>query len=103
MTAPPLPPPPSSQPGTFNAIGVGTITVNGVVVPADQLFQLNSGDVVDATNGTITFTGSDGSFLSVSAKQFTARQTSGRSGRSAVGDVPAQFKDQPTTPARSRR
>jgi hypothetical protein len=73
--------------------------VNGTARPADQLFQLNSGDVVDATNGAITFTGSDGSYLSVSATQFTARHTSSRAKRAATSNVPAQFKvTQPATP-----
>ncbi len=94
---PPAPPPPS-QPGIFNAIGLGTVTVNGIVVPADQVFQLNSGDAVDVTGGTLTFTTSDGSFLSVSGTQFTARKTSSRGGSTATSDVPAQFKvAQPAT------
>jgi uncharacterized repeat protein (TIGR01451 family) len=96
-TAPPPPPPPSSAPGTFNAAGNGIVLVNGVPVVADQVFVLHSGDVVDVTNGTITFTGSDGSYVSVSGQQFTARRTLGRAVTTAP-TLPAQFRvTQPAT------
>jgi hypothetical protein len=68
-TAPALPPPPPTQTGTFNAAGSGTITVNGVDRPADQVFQLNPGDTVDVSNGSITFTAFDGSFGTFSGTQ----------------------------------
>jgi uncharacterized repeat protein (TIGR01451 family) len=91
QTAPPPAPPASSQPGTFNAIGTGTVIVNGVVQPNDQIFQLNSGDVVDVTNGTITFTGSDGQFLTVSGQVITAARVKASLGSAAAGTVVAQF------------
>ena len=96
QTAPPPAPPASSQPGTFNAIGTGTVIVNGVVQPNDQIFQLKSGDVVDVTNGIITFTGSDGQFLTVSGQVLTAARVTSSLGSAAAGTVVAQFSlDEP--------
>ncbi len=88
--APPPPPPPPSQPGTFNAIGTGTVLVNGVVRPADQVFQLNSGDTVDVTNGVMTFTAADGSSGSFSSSRPTARRSTAAAVRVAA-NLPAQF------------
>jgi uncharacterized repeat protein (TIGR01451 family) len=85
----PPPPPPPAQPGTFNAIGVGTIRVNGVDRPADQVFQLNSGETVDVTDGVLTFTAADGSFGSFSSSQPTARRTASASRTAA--NLLAQF------------
>jgi uncharacterized repeat protein (TIGR01451 family) len=87
--AAPPPPPVPSQPGTFNAVGTGTIRVNGTDRPADQLFQLNAGDTVDVTDGVITFTAADGSYGSFSASQPTARSTA--SATRAAANLPAQF------------
>jgi uncharacterized repeat protein (TIGR01451 family) len=53
-------PPASGAPGTFNAVGTGSISVNGAAKPGDQQFVLNAGDVVDVANGIITFTDSNG-------------------------------------------
>jgi uncharacterized repeat protein (TIGR01451 family) len=91
QTAPPPAPPSSSQPGTFNAIASGTVIVNGVVVPNDQIFQLNSGDVVDVTNGILTFTGSDGQFLTVSGQVLTVARAKASLGSAAAGSIVAQF------------
>jgi hypothetical protein len=91
---PPPPPPPSSQPGTFNAQVTGTVTINGVTQPADQVFVLKSGDIVDVTNGSITITGSDGSTASFSSTQFIASRRP--SGPVATANIPALFRiDQP--------
>jgi uncharacterized repeat protein (TIGR01451 family) len=92
--APPPPPPPPAQPGAFNAIPTGTVRVNGVDQPADQLFVLHSGDTVDVTDGVITFTAADGSTGSFSSSQPTAR----RHLAALTANVPAQFTiDQPAT------
>jgi len=79
-TAPAPPPPPPVQPGTYNAVGTGTIKVNGADRPADLLFVLNPGDVVDVTNGMITIRGFDGSFGVFSGTQDGSPST-----------VPSQF------------
>jgi uncharacterized repeat protein (TIGR01451 family) len=79
-TAPASPPPPPSQAGTFNAAASGTIKVNGVDRPIDQVFQLNAGDTVDVSNGAITLTAADGSFGVFSGTQDGTPST-----------VPAQF------------
>jgi uncharacterized repeat protein (TIGR01451 family) len=84
---PPPPPPAPSQPGTFNAIGTGTVLVNGAQRPADQVFQLNSGDTVDVTDGIMTFTAADGSTGNFSSAQPTSRRTVA----SAAASLPAQF------------
>jgi len=101
----PPPPPPPTQRGTFNAVGSGTILVNGVPHAADQPFVLNSGDVVDATGGIITFTDADGRYGSWSAVQFVAqRHLSGRAApkfavKTAADEVSSKFTvDQATTP-----
>lgn len=95
--APPPPPPPPAQPGTFNAIGTGTVLVNGVVRPADQVFQLNSGDTVDVTDGVMTFTAADGSSGSFSSSRPTVRRSIA-SASSATANLPAQFTvTQPTS------
>jgi uncharacterized repeat protein (TIGR01451 family) len=91
--APPLPPPPPAQPGVFNAVAVGTVTINGVPVAPDQVFELHSGDVVDVTGGSLTFTTSDGDFATFSGVQPTSsRRSASRAHRFAAGDLPAQFK-----------
>jgi uncharacterized repeat protein (TIGR01451 family) len=79
-TAPAPPPPPPTQPGTYNAVGTGTIKVNGADRPADLVFVLNPGDVVDVTNGMITIRGFDGSFGVFSGTQ-----------DGSPSSVPAQF------------
>jgi uncharacterized repeat protein (TIGR01451 family) len=95
--ATPPPPPPPSQPGTFNSIATGTVLVNGVAVPADQLFTLHSGDVIDVTNGFITFTDFAGGTGTFSGAPPT-RTTSSRFRVSAGSLLPAQFRiDQQTT------
>jgi uncharacterized repeat protein (TIGR01451 family) len=77
QNAVPPAPPASGAPGTFNAIGTGTISVNGAVKPGDQQFVLNSGDVVDVGNGIITFTDSNGVSGSWAKTRFiVARRTS---------------------------
>ena len=89
----PLPPPPSSQPGEFNAVGTGTVTINGTPLPADKIVVLDSGDSVDVTGGSLTFTTSDGDHATFSGVPPTsARQTSARSHARAASDVPAEFK-----------
>ena len=79
-TAPAPPPPPPAQPGTYNAVGTGTIKVNGADRPADLLFVLSPGDVVDVTNGMITIRGFDGGFGVFSGTQDGSPST-----------VPSQF------------
>ena len=69
----PPPPPPTSVQGTFNAIGSGTIIVNGVAHNADEPFVLHSGDVIDVTGGLITFTDSNGRYGSWSGTRFIAK------------------------------
>jgi uncharacterized repeat protein (TIGR01451 family) len=92
--APPPAPPPPTQPGTFNAIDSGTVLVNGVQRPADQLFQLSSGDTIDVTDGVLAFTAADGSTGLFSSSQQPPRR--GLSSASA-DDLPAQFTvSQPT-------
>jgi uncharacterized repeat protein (TIGR01451 family) len=92
--APPAPAPPS-QPGTFNAVDVGTVLVNGVQRPADQLFQLKAGDSVDVTNGTLVFTTSDGSSGAFSSSQPPARR---RVATTKADNLPAVFTvDQATS------
>jgi uncharacterized repeat protein (TIGR01451 family) len=69
-------PPPSTAPGTYNAVGTGTIAIDGVVQPGDQQFALEDGDVVDVANGIITFTDSNGISGSWAKSRFTtARRT----------------------------
>jgi hypothetical protein len=60
QNAVPPAPPASGAPGTFNAVGTGSISVNGGAKPGDQQFVLNDGDVVDVGDGIITFTDSNG-------------------------------------------
>jgi uncharacterized repeat protein (TIGR01451 family) len=90
--APPLPPVSPPEPGTFNAISVGTVTLNGIAEVPDHLFLVRSGDVVDVTGGTITLTAADGSHGSFAATSFTARRLAGPVGGGATGDVPSAFK-----------
>jgi uncharacterized repeat protein (TIGR01451 family) len=90
--APPLPPASPPEPGTFNAISVGTVTLNGIAEAPDHLFLVRSGDVVDVTGGTITITAADGSHGSFAATPFTARRLSGPVGAGAASDVPSAFK-----------
>jgi uncharacterized repeat protein (TIGR01451 family) len=88
-TAPPPAPPATSTPGTFNAIAQGTVIVNGVAVQEGQIFTLKSGDDVNVTDGTITFTGSDGQFITVSRLQFvTQARASQKLGSALVDDAP---------------
>jgi uncharacterized repeat protein (TIGR01451 family) len=92
--APPPPPSAPTQPGTYNAVGSGTIRVNGVDHPADQLFVLNSGDIVDVTDGVITFTAADGSYGTFSSSRIVAARRT--SSRTASDNVLARFRvDQP--------
>jgi uncharacterized repeat protein (TIGR01451 family) len=105
QNAVPPPPPPSAQPGTFNAVGTGSILVNGVQRPADQMFVLNSGDVVDVTTGIVTFTDSDGKYGSWSSTQLTVRREANGimapalSVTTAADSVPSKFQvQQPATP-----
>jgi hypothetical protein len=86
--APPPPPPPPARPATFNAVGVGTVLVNGAARPADQVFQLNAGDTVDVTNGVMTMTTSEGSFATFSSSQPTARR---RAASATADNLLAQF------------
>ncbi len=103
QNAVPPAPPASSQPGTFNAVGTGTILVNGGPRDADQQFVLNSGDVVDVGTGIITFTDSNGKYGSWSSEQLTAqRATSGAFTstrvRTAADSVASKFQvQQPAT------
>ena len=77
---PPPPPPPPAQPGSFNAVATGTVTVNGVALSPDKVVELHPGDTVDVTDGVITVTTADGSVGSFSSTQFTAsRQVASRS------------------------
>jgi hypothetical protein len=69
---PPPPPPPPVQPGTFNAVGTGAVTVNGVALSPDKVVELHTGDTVDVTDGVITVTTADGSVGSFSSSRFTA-------------------------------
>jgi uncharacterized repeat protein (TIGR01451 family) len=65
--APPPAPPAPTQPGTVNAVSTGTVKVNGVVIPADTVFLIKSGDTVEL-NGFLTFTtigGAVGTFSNV--------------------------------------
>jgi hypothetical protein len=93
---PPAPPKPAA-PGTFNAITTGTVLVNGQPVPADQVFVLHSGDIVDVTNGTITITDFDGGFGTFGNVQPSPqRRTQSLHGVSAAGGPVAVFQiDQP--------
>jgi uncharacterized repeat protein (TIGR01451 family) len=76
QNAVPPAPPASGAPGTFNAVGTGSISVNGGAKPGDQQFVLNAGDVVDVANGIITFTDSNGISGSWSKVRFVvARRT----------------------------
>jgi uncharacterized repeat protein (TIGR01451 family) len=76
QNAVPPAPPASSAPGTFNAVGTGSISVNGAAKPGDQQFVLNTGDVVNVAGGIITFTDSDGISGSWAKVRFTvARRT----------------------------
>jgi hypothetical protein len=61
--------------------------VNGAQRPADQVFQLNSGDTVDVTNGVMTFTTADGSTGNFSSSQPTARRRTA----SAAANLLARF------------
>lgn len=97
-TAPPPPPPAPAQPGTWNAITVGTVTVNGVVLPPDTLFVLHPGDVVDITGGSITFTSVDGSFGTFSSAPPHARRISGVGHVAAAGPT-SQFTVAPQAAA----
>jgi uncharacterized repeat protein (TIGR01451 family) len=77
QNAVPPPPPASSGPGAYNAVGTGTISVNGTVEPGDQQFVLKDGDTVDVANGIITFTDSNGISGSWAKTRFTVvRRTS---------------------------
>jgi hypothetical protein len=68
--------------------------VDGKSQPADQQFQLESGDAADVTNGSLTFTAADGSSGTFSATQPTSR----RSSQSLEANLPAQFTvSQPAT------
>jgi uncharacterized repeat protein (TIGR01451 family) len=92
LTAPPLPPPPPDNAGTFNAVSVGSVVADGVNRPPDQMFQIESGDVVDVSGGAITLTASNGSFASF------AKAPLGGTGSSAPAGVPARFRiDQAAT------
>ena len=86
----PPPPPPPAQAGIFNAIGTGAILVNGVAHAADEIFQLNSGDAVDVTDGVLTFTAADGSYGSFSSSQPQPRRRLASVGRAAA-NLPARF------------
>jgi uncharacterized repeat protein (TIGR01451 family) len=93
-------PPPSSSPGTFNAVGTGTISVNGAVKPGDEQFVLNSGDVVDVGNGIITFTDSNGISGSWAKTRFAVARTTSHVVEPRLGiaqaddDVSSQFQVQ---------
>jgi uncharacterized repeat protein (TIGR01451 family) len=77
QNAVPPAPPASAGPGTFNAVGTGSISVNGTGKPGDQQFVLRDGDVVDVANGIITFTDSNGVAGSWAKTRFAvARRTS---------------------------
>jgi hypothetical protein len=91
--AEPPPPPRPDQPGTFNAIATGTVLVNGVAVPADQVFVVHSGDTIDVTNGTITITDFDGGYGTFGNVQPSPqRRSQGRNGARALGSpIPAVF------------
>jgi uncharacterized repeat protein (TIGR01451 family) len=100
QNAVPPAPPASSSPGTFNAVGTGTISVNGSVKPGDQQFVLNAGDVVDVGSGIITFTDSNGISGSWAKTRFAvARRTSHIVAPTlgisrAADDVSSQFRVQ---------
>jgi len=63
------PPPPPTAPGTYNALAVGTVLVNGAAVSPDQVIVVKLGDTVDVTNGALTITSVDGSFLTLASSQ----------------------------------
>src|SRR5262249_52566222 len=63
------PPPAPTTPGTYNAIAVGTVLVNDSPVSPDQIIVLKIGDVVDVTNGALTMTTLDGSFLTLASSE----------------------------------
>jgi uncharacterized repeat protein (TIGR01451 family) len=57
--AKPPPPPPPAQPGTFNGqTTAGIVLLNGR--PIDGTVEIHSGDVIDATNGTIEIVSDSG-------------------------------------------
>lgn len=99
QNAPPLPPPPPTQPGTFNAITTGIVLVNGVAVTADKIFQIKSGDIIDVTQGSITFTAADGSYGLFSGTQPTARVSTRLHALGATGTVVSQFQIGPQATA----
>jgi uncharacterized repeat protein (TIGR01451 family) len=91
--APPPAPPAPTEPGTVNAISVGTVKVNGVVIPPDTVFLLRSGDTVEL-NGFLTFTTIGGAVGTFSNVPFTvSRSLSGYRAllRSAVDGPPTRF------------
>jgi uncharacterized repeat protein (TIGR01451 family) len=91
---PPAPPAPAVA-GTFNAIPVGTVLVNGQPVPADQPLVLKSGDIVDVTNGAVVVTSAQG-WVGVFSSQKQPRPRV-LSTRQADGVLPAIFQITQTT------
>jgi len=94
--APPAPPKPA-QPGTFNAIATGTVTIDGQPVTPDQVVVVHAGDTVDVTNGTITITDFDGGFGTFGNLQPSPQRRAQSLGSSAAaGTISAAFRiDQP--------
>jgi uncharacterized repeat protein (TIGR01451 family) len=88
--APPPAPPIPTQSGTFNAIGTGTVTINGKLINPDQLLTVNSGDDVDVTDGSLTIATSDGSVGTFSSSQPTARRQTSSTARSTA-NLHAEF------------
>lgn len=70
---PPAPPAPTT-PGTFNAISVGTVVVNGQTIPPDTVFTIKTGDTVQL-NGTLVFTTIGGSVGIFSNVPFTGSRS----------------------------
>ena len=97
QNAVPPAPPASGAPGTFNAVGTGSISVNGAARPGDQQFVLNTGDVVNVANGIITFTDSNGISGSWAKVRFTVARRTNHVVAPSLGIAPAysaasQFK-----------
>ena len=88
----PPPPTPPTETGTFNAVGLGGVVVNGVAKQEDKPFLIRANDVVNVADGVITFTDSNGNYGSWSAAELPVQGKRTEVEGIGTKTLPAQFR-----------